>query len=317
MALTPTEEAQVKQLLAQQAPLLTLADSEPTIMSKLGASKVNLSQLGAATALTDSDIMLLRQGVEDKSVSAGLVKSFAAMPIATVAEAQSLTDNSKVMTPATTRAILGNYSNFIAVSTSMTLTQAFAGRLIFVSAAPATITLPRVSDTADGKTFTIFHSGGSGVVTLTVEDGSGDLFIDGVAAGTTTLSMSAGDTIVIASSGGNRWVKAGGNGFYRTTHWQSTDLNSGYIKYRCATSPTGYITRQWTKIIGVPMGGSSNFTWPVALSGRVLNYWNSGDGGANSASAQALSMKTTLTGGTVYNWGNSFALTANVFCEGF
>lgn len=77
MALTPTEEAQTRQLIAQEAPLLSLASNEPTITSKLGATKVNLSQLPAASSLVDADIMLVRQGTTDKSVPVSILKTVA------------------------------------------------------------------------------------------------------------------------------------------------------------------------------------------------------------------------------------------------
>jgi len=63
MALTPTEEALVRQLLDEQAALLSLAGNEATITSKLGATKVTLSDLTAASSVADADLMLLRQGV--------------------------------------------------------------------------------------------------------------------------------------------------------------------------------------------------------------------------------------------------------------
>lgn len=77
MALTPTEEAQTRQLIAQEAPLLSLASNEPTITSKLGATKVNLSQLPAASTIADADILLIRQGTADKSVAASVFKTYA------------------------------------------------------------------------------------------------------------------------------------------------------------------------------------------------------------------------------------------------
>lgn len=76
MALTPTEEAQTRQLIAQEAPLLSLASNEPTITSKLGATKVNLSQLPAATVPADADIYLVRQGTTDKSVAGSVLKTY-------------------------------------------------------------------------------------------------------------------------------------------------------------------------------------------------------------------------------------------------
>jgi len=76
MALTTVEEAQTRELLAQQAAILSLADSEATIISKLGATKVNLSQLPSATVLADADLMLVRQGTTDKSGAFSLIKSW-------------------------------------------------------------------------------------------------------------------------------------------------------------------------------------------------------------------------------------------------
>ena len=70
MALTTTEEALVRQLLDQQAAILSLAGNEATITSKLGATKVTLANLVAASSLADADILLARQGTTDKSVTA-------------------------------------------------------------------------------------------------------------------------------------------------------------------------------------------------------------------------------------------------------
>jgi len=75
MALTPTEEALVRQLLDQQAAILSLAGNEATITSKLGATKVTLSDLLAASTVGDTDLFLTRQGTADKSVSGGVLKA--------------------------------------------------------------------------------------------------------------------------------------------------------------------------------------------------------------------------------------------------
>lgn len=74
MALTPTEEALVRQLLDQQAAILSLAGNEATITSKLGATKVTLSDLLAASAVGDTDLFLTRQGTTDKSVTGAVLR---------------------------------------------------------------------------------------------------------------------------------------------------------------------------------------------------------------------------------------------------
>ena len=83
MALSAVEEAQLRDLIAQQAALLSLAGVEPTILSKLGATKVTLSDLPTASAINDADLLLLRQGVTDKSVTGLTFKGL----IPTVADA--------------------------------------------------------------------------------------------------------------------------------------------------------------------------------------------------------------------------------------
>lgn len=125
MALTATEEAQARELIAQQAALLSLASNEVTITSKLGATKVNLSQLPAASALADTDVFLVRQGTEDKSVTGDAFKAFATVPdatdaikgkveLATSAETQAGTDATRAVTPAGLRSVLSNGAGEVA-----------------------------------------------------------------------------------------------------------------------------------------------------------------------------------------------------------
>ena len=78
MALTTTEEAQVRQLIDQNAALLSLASSEPTIISKLAAAKVSLADLSAASSVSDDDILLMRQGTNDNSVTAEKIADYIA-----------------------------------------------------------------------------------------------------------------------------------------------------------------------------------------------------------------------------------------------
>ena len=111
MALSPTEEAQTRDLIAQQAALLSLAGVEPTILSKLGATKVTLSDLPTASAINDADLLLLRQGTTDKSVTGLTFKKLiptvadasttvkGVVELATDAETQTGTDSVRAITP--------------------------------------------------------------------------------------------------------------------------------------------------------------------------------------------------------------------------
>lgn len=81
MALTASEEALVQQLLDQQAAILSLAGNEATITSKLGATKVTLADLVAANAVADADLLLMRQGTNDKSVTAKKLADYIALQV--------------------------------------------------------------------------------------------------------------------------------------------------------------------------------------------------------------------------------------------
>lgn len=113
LALTPTEESQTRALIAQEAALLSLAANEAPIISNLGATDVSLSDLGTASSLADADLLLIRQGGTDKSISGAIVKASSTVivpdatetvkgivELATIAESQTGTDTTRAVTPA-------------------------------------------------------------------------------------------------------------------------------------------------------------------------------------------------------------------------
>lgn len=118
MSLTTAEEALVRELIAVNPELLTLAGSEATIISKLGATKKNLGQLTAAGTLSDTDLIFTRQGTLDRSATLSVLRAYAlngipaasetvsgVVELATVAEAVAGTDNSRAVTPAGVAAV--------------------------------------------------------------------------------------------------------------------------------------------------------------------------------------------------------------------
>lgn len=161
MALTATEEALVRQLLDQQAAILSLAGNEATITSKLGATKVTLSDLVAASAVNDADLLLIRQGTNDKSVTGAIIKALSAQPdaseiikglveLATTAEAQALASALLALTPSTLNDALKGSNQSLAASGY----QKLPGGLIlqwgfsFANAAGSVITFPIAFPTA-------------------------------------------------------------------------------------------------------------------------------------------------------------------------
>ena len=121
MALTASEEALVRQLLDQQAAILSLAGNEATITSKLGATKVTLADLVVASGVADADLLLIRQGTTDKSVTPLLLKSYAQDGMATQKGVQAGDYNTSVAT-GTADAITGDYTpNILALEDGLTL----------------------------------------------------------------------------------------------------------------------------------------------------------------------------------------------------
>jgi len=75
MALTTTEESQLRALLVKQTELLSLAASEPAIISELGAGDTTFPELTPATVINDADLLLIRQGTEEKSATGAVLKT--------------------------------------------------------------------------------------------------------------------------------------------------------------------------------------------------------------------------------------------------
>lgn len=75
MAFTSTEEALIRDLIAQNPALLSLASNEASITAKLAASQVTLSDLAAASSTDAADLYLTRQGVNDKSVTRAVLRA--------------------------------------------------------------------------------------------------------------------------------------------------------------------------------------------------------------------------------------------------
>lgn len=121
MSLSLTEEALVRQLLDQQAAILSLAGNETTITSKLGATKVTLTDLTSAVSVGDSDLLLTRQGVTDKSVTPLLLRNYAQIGAATQKGVQAGDYNTAPAT-GTANALAGDYTpNVLTLEDGLTL----------------------------------------------------------------------------------------------------------------------------------------------------------------------------------------------------
>jgi hypothetical protein len=224
MALTPTEEALVRQLLDEQAALLSLAGSEATIISKLGATKVTLADLVAASSLADADLLLTRQGVSDKSVRADILAAYVASelnltgyaPIASPTftgdpkaptPAQFDTDTS-LATTAFVKSSQGNFAGLNSYNASATLPLSDIGKLLafYGSTAAQTLTLPAAGSVPVGYSYVIVNQAS---VPVTVKgNGAENISTNALGLGqklSNTTVLSPGDSLTLSSNGASQW----------------------------------------------------------------------------------------------------------------
>lgn len=270
LALSPTQEAQVLQLVAEQAALLSLANNEATIISKLGATKVNLSSLGFAVTFDDADIMLIRQGTTDLSIAGSVVKAAVAVPDAT----DTIKGKSSL-------AVAANYPS---VSDTESATPAYVSSA--VAAAPSVTGLfSNLKASATGL---------SAVVTITadeliVKNGTSYKTLTSVSV-TPSLAASGVNGLDTGASAINTWYAA-------FVIWNPTTLAIAGLLSLSATAPTmpsGYTHKArigWVRSDGTankyplsftqkgksvtPLLGSANLAAPLLLSSGTVGTFNS------------------------------------------
>ena len=283
MAFTAQEEALVRQLLDQQAAILSLAGNESTITSKLGATKVTLSDLGSASSIANTDLLLTRQGTTDKNVRADTLATYMTSELGGVfapinnptftgspkAPTATQFDNSTIL--ASTEFVqrsLGSFSSERIVTGTETLTASDVGRLIVgTSASISTQTLPLSSDVPLGGTIALFNSG-AGIITIT-RQGS-DVFDN--TNGATSFTLRQHETAILSSTNAGTWRVIGGSAALRSSKGDFGYLsaNNGWQRL-----PSG-ITIQWG-ITGVIQAASSSatsfpFAFPTTCAQVVASY---------------------------------------------
>lgn len=206
MALTGAEEALIRELIAQNAALLALADNEALITSKLGATIVELSDLSPAAGLGGTDLFLIRQGTTDKSATYSQIaddiladSTLTGGPIAPT-PAQFDSDTS-VATTAFVQRALGNIRAVSTISATSTIPASDAGLLFVTPNAGITVTLPSAS-------------GGNGRMISIYNNSSGD---NTIAAASINSAYGNGTSIVLPSQStavfvcdGTSWNAVGG-----------------------------------------------------------------------------------------------------------
>ena len=247
MALTATEEALVRQLLDQQAAILSLAGNESTITSKLGATKVTLSDLVSASAIGDTDLLLARQGTNDKSITPALIKSYLSNEFVnlttdqTVEGIKTFTDSPVLPGNATTPFQAIPKQQLDAAILNLGASETFIDQAALFSGAQLNLVLPEILVKVDGAAIRI-------------------------AAQTLLLSTEANWDVATYATAANR----AGKDFY-----VYAKKSGGVILSINATYPTGYTALNTRKIGGfhclaVSVGVISDHTLSGYVAGDIL-----------------------------------------------
>lgn len=263
MALTPAQEAQVLDLIAQQSALLSLAGVEATILSKLGATKVTLSDLPTASVIDDADLLLLRQGVTDKSVTGLTFKNLIPSTITTPPQFDN--DTSIANTEFVQRA-LGNFSGYLATNTGSVLSPNTApGKIVNMTAGAAafTLTLPLTSSLPDGAA--IFIQNTSGRDNAVARQGSDFISVDGSNETSVFIRTGEGASFVKA---GAFWLMSGTAALFKSGSFGASLASNGYQKL-----PGGLII-QWGAVNAAVSPGTL-VTFPISFTTSIYNVFTS------------------------------------------
>lgn len=308
MALTASEEALVRQLLAQQAAILSLAGNEATISSKLGATKVTLADLVAASALADADLLLTRQGTTDKSVRADILATYMAaeLNLSSLAPKASpvFTGDPTAPTPAqfdndvslaTTAFVQRALGNFAGVeSATGTLGPTSAGKRLVASG--GSVTLPLTSSVPLGASISFFVYGAGPLV---VNRQGGDVIaVGGGVANQTSMSISSGTEVTFVAESGV-WEASGTGNLKNSLDFGRSFAGAGYQRL-----PSGLIV-QWGT--ANPSAAYEDYalaiTYPTAHLIAVCSARTAlVTGAAHALSNTHVRIYTASAGAYSYNW---------------
>lgn len=233
MALTASEEALVRQLLDQQAAILSLAGNEATITSKLSATKVTLADLTAASSISDSDLLLTRQGTTDKSVAASVLAQYMSTGPA-VTPPQFDNDISSATTEFVQRA-LGNFAAGNSFAQDETLSVAKVGEHLLPNLTTVTrVYLPSASAAgftlgSQGEAYHIQNTASQPIaVTPQATD---SIFISGSSPGVgVAIDLPVGSEVTLVRISGPAWAAFGTGALRGSADFAKTLASAGYQK---------------------------------------------------------------------------------------
>lgn len=302
MALTAAEEALVRELIAQNPELLSLAGNEATIISKLGATKKNLSQLAAALSLNDTDLLFTRQGTSDKSVALSVLKAFvvAGVPaasetvsgiaeLATTSEATAGTDDLRIMTPLkVAQSIAANAT----VAQIQPVTASVASNALTLTLNPTRLDF-RSATLTNG---TVNNRTIPAQISVTVPSGATLGTVNGQSARLAIIAIDNAGTVEAAVAN-----LAGGVNLDETTLLTTAAANTAAVFTGSIAVTTGILTvsavTSGTITVGMAISGSG------IPQGTVITAFGTGTGGTGTYQTNYFTAvaSTTITGSA--GWG--------------
>lgn len=144
-----------------------------------------------------------------------------------------------------------------------TLTSTNCGQLIdLASGYTGALTLPAISTIPDGGTIQIWS--GAAAAFNVICAGADTIFVKGSTV--TSITMNAGDTLILTCGFGSTWIAVGGSAQLQYAGaFASSITTPGWQKF-----PTGLIL-QWGASGGITAGGSTSVTFPLAFPNNLFS----------------------------------------------
>ncbi|MBU9629924.1 hypothetical protein KTE60_11575 [Burkholderia multivorans] len=209
-------------------------------------------------------------------------------------------DNSTLLaTTAFVKSSLGNRPNLVGINANYTAVAADVGKVIAANSSGLTLTLPLSTSLPVGSVIGAYANIPSGTMSFAVQ-GSDKLNIGGNGQLLTSASIYYGEGCDWVTDGAGGWYAVGRSAFLGNTGSFAASLGAGgYQKL-----PSGLII-QWGATPIVAGSGSATVTYPIAFPNAVYAFIPLGGKVATNQGSGLLSGGTSLTTGTLTNFGPS------------
>lgn len=193
--------------------------------------------------------------------SSNLSQILTALRSAGVFATAALFDNSTVAaTTAFVQRALGNYSNYVSLSTATVLSVSAVGQLIQLSGGVYTTGLPSGSAVESGSKIEFLNA--SGVSDKVLSPSGSDVFYMPTGASVATLTLLPGDSVELVSIGSSAWFVVGGSVALNYAQGAFGALSAA----NGCQNPNGLIMQVGSWISSGVSGGQVPVTFPIAFA---------------------------------------------------